>query len=114
RQPPRKADHLVHQCRDAHEPGVLRSRRRLGPPLRDAAAAMSCRSVFTSSRCARLEILEKGSRDSGERNCMTHPRHQQRWEISNGVAPGIYFGLDRKLCGIYWGVSAMPSTSRTK
>jgi len=45
---------------------------------------------------------------------MTHPRHQQRWEISNGVAPSIYFGLDRKLCGIYWGVSAMPSTSRTK
>ena len=32
---------------------------------------------------------------------MTLPRHQQRWEISNGVAPSIYFGLDRKLCGIY-------------
>ena len=32
---------------------------------------------------------------------MTVPRHQLRWEISKGVAPSIYFGLDRKLCGIY-------------
>lgn len=32
---------------------------------------------------------------------MTSSRHQLRWEVSNGVAPSIYFGLDRKLCGIY-------------
>lgn len=32
---------------------------------------------------------------------MPASRHQLRWEISNGVAPSIYFGLDRKLCGIY-------------
>lgn len=26
---------------------------------------------------------------------------QRRWQVSNDVAPSIYFGLDRKLCGIY-------------
>ena len=32
---------------------------------------------------------------------MTSSRRQLRWELSNNVAPSIYFGLDRKLCGIY-------------
>ncbi len=34
---------------------------------------------------------------------MTHasPRRQYRWEVTNDVAPSVYFGLDRKLCGIY-------------
>ena len=32
---------------------------------------------------------------------MAIPRRQQRWEVTNDVAPSIYFGLDRKLCGIY-------------
>ncbi|MGP5412083.1 GIY-YIG nuclease family protein [Brachybacterium paraconglomeratum] len=28
-------------------------------------------------------------------------RRQRRWEVENSVAPSVYFGLDRKLCGIY-------------
>ena len=32
---------------------------------------------------------------------MPTSRPQLRWEISNDVAPSVYFGLDRKLCGIY-------------
>lgn len=32
---------------------------------------------------------------------MASPRRQKRWDVSNDVAPSIYFGLDRKLCGIY-------------
>lgn len=32
---------------------------------------------------------------------MTSPRRQTRWQVSNDVAPSIYFGLDRKRCGIY-------------
>lgn len=29
------------------------------------------------------------------------PLHQRRWNVSHDVAPSVYFGLDRKLCGIY-------------
>lgn len=32
---------------------------------------------------------------------MITPRRQRRWEVSNDVAPSVYFGLDRRLCGIY-------------
>ena len=32
---------------------------------------------------------------------MTMSRRQRRWEVTNDVAPSVYFGLDRKLCGIY-------------
>ena len=32
---------------------------------------------------------------------MTTTRRQRRWEVANDVAPSIYFGVDRKLCGIY-------------
>lgn len=32
---------------------------------------------------------------------MNAPRRQRRWDVANDVAPSIYFGLDRKLCGIY-------------
>ena len=32
---------------------------------------------------------------------MTRTRRQRRWEVTNDVAPSVYFGLDRKLCGIY-------------
>lgn len=32
---------------------------------------------------------------------MTRTRRQRRWEVANDVAPSVYFGLDRKLCGIY-------------
>lgn len=32
---------------------------------------------------------------------MSTARRQRRWEVDNAVAPSVYFGLDRKLCGIY-------------
>ena len=32
---------------------------------------------------------------------MNTARRQRRWEVDNAVAPSVYFGLDRKLCGIY-------------
>ncbi|MGP9583912.1 GIY-YIG nuclease family protein [Brachybacterium sp. AOP35-5H-19] len=32
---------------------------------------------------------------------MTMSRRQRRWEVTNDVALSVYFGLDRKLCGIY-------------
>lgn len=32
---------------------------------------------------------------------MTTPRRQRRWDVANDVAPSVYFGLDRRLCGIY-------------
>lgn len=32
---------------------------------------------------------------------MKNSRRQRRWEVANDVAPSVYFGLDRKLCGIY-------------
>lgn len=32
---------------------------------------------------------------------MITTRRQRRWEVSNDVAPSVYFGLDRRLCGIY-------------
>ena len=32
---------------------------------------------------------------------MKNSRRQRRWDVTNDVAPSVYFGLDRKLCGIY-------------
>lgn len=32
---------------------------------------------------------------------MNSSRRQRRWDVTNDVAPSVYFGLDRKLCGIY-------------
>ena len=32
---------------------------------------------------------------------MRHPKTQRRWEVTNDVAPSVYFGIDRKLTGVY-------------
>lgn len=32
---------------------------------------------------------------------MKRPRTQRRWEVTNDVAPSVYFGIDRKLTGVY-------------
>lgn len=32
---------------------------------------------------------------------MTRSRRQRRWDVTNDVAPSIYFGLNRKLCSNY-------------